>query len=228
MKKLISLILALMLLGSCALAERTLTVQGVGTVKVDANLVGISLGVREMATDVRTAQTTVNAKLDKVIEALNGMGDVVETISTNSIGIYPNYSYEDSGIEAVSSYTAYNNLYVTLKDADAAGACIDTAFAAGANSLDYVDFSTVGSEEASDKALALAVESARHKAEVLAAAAGVQLGGVIEIRDGVDYGFDSNAAYARTEEAADGDTTVMASQQTVSASVTVTFALTDE
>ena len=228
MKKLISMMLALLLVGSFALAERTLTVQGVGNVKADANRAGVSLGVREIAADVKTAQATVNEKLDKVIEALKGMGDAVESISTNSIGIYPNYNYSEDGLERITSYTAYNNIYVTLKDVNGAGACIDTAFAAGANSLDYVDFSTTGSEEAADKAMALAVESARHKAEVLAQAAGVQLGEIVEIRDGTDYGFDSGAAYAKTsvEEAA-GDTSVMASKQTVSASVTITFAILD-
>lgn len=229
MKKLISMILALMLIGSFALAERTITVQGVGNVKTDANRAGISLGVREVAVDVKTAQGNVNEELDKVIEALRSMGDVVEAISTNSIGIYPNYSYSDDGLEQIASYTAYNSLYVTLKDVEAAGVCIDTAFAAGANSLDYVEFSTAGSEEAADKAMVLAVESARHKAETLAAAAGVKLGEIVEIRDGTDYGFDSNAAYARTtaEEDAGAGTSVMASKQTVSASVTITYAILD-
>ena len=228
MKKLISMILVLMLVGSFALAERTLTVQGVGNVKADANRAGVSLGVREVAADVRTAQNTVNEKLDKVIEALKGMGDAVESISTNSIGIYPNYNYSEDGIERITSYTAYNNLYVTLKDADVAGTCIDTAFAAGANSLDYVDFSTTGSEEAADKAMALAVESARHKAEVLAGASGVRLGEILEIRDEADMGYDVNVPYARAAaEEADAGTGVLASQQTISATVLITYAIVE-
>lgn len=228
MKKLIAMILALMLVGSFALAEHTLTVRGVGTVKMDADRVGISLGVREVDTDVQSAQSKVNEKIDKIIEALQGMGDIVDSTSTNSIGIYPNYSYTEDGLEAISSYTAYNSLYVTLKDADSAGACIDKAFAAGANTLDYVDFSAVGTEKASDKALALAVESARHKAEVLAGASGVRLGEILEIRDEADMGYDVNVPYARAAaEETDAGTGVLASQQTISATVLITYAIVE-
>ena len=108
-----------------------------------------------------------------------------------------------------------------------AGAYIDAAFAAGANSLDYVDFSAKDTQEAANQALALAVESARERAKVLAEAAGLDLGGILEIRDGSDSGYDYGAAYARnaSEEDVGGGTEVLASKQSVSASVIITFAL---
>lgn len=223
MKKLVSMVLVLLLIGTCAMAERTLTVQGTGIVSVPADRVNVNLGVREVAPDVLTAQNTVNARIDAVIEALNGMGDTVLSISTNGLGIYPNYSYDE--VESISGYTAYNTLCVTLGDADAAGACIDAAFAAGANSLDYVEFTAQDTAEAAEQALELAVQAARKKAEVLAGAAGVTLGAALQITDGSNSGFyDSGAGAVRTEEA-DASTKLIASSQQVMATVTITYAI---
>ena len=224
-KRLIAIIVAAMLLlGAGALAESSVTVQGVGVVKVDANRVGISLGVREVAVDVMTAQAQVNEKIGSIIDALKEMGVVQDAISTNGIGIYPNYSYEEG--ETIESYTAYNNIYLSLEDVNNTGAYIDAAFAAGANSLDYVEFSAADTDEAADQALALAVQSAKAKAQALADAAGLKLGDVLEIRESGEIGYDSNALHAKSEETDRGaGTDVLASRQTVSAAVSITYAL---
>ena len=126
-------------------------------------------------------------------------------------------------------YTAYNSVILTVTDVDNVGAYIDTAFAAGANDLDYVQFFAVDTIEAGDQALALAVQAAQHKAQVLADAAGVELGELVEIRDEATSVYDVNDGFAKAENA-DGDagTTVLASQQQVSASVTLVYAVSGE
>ena len=179
--RIVALIVALLMLlaGTAALAENTITVQGIGSVKVDSDRAGISLGVREAAAEVMTAQSMVNERISAIVEVLKGMGLTEDDISTNGIGIYPNYNYDDG--ETIIGYTAYNNIYLTVKDVNNTGAYIDAAFAAGANSLDYVEFSATETEEADAKALALAVESAREKARIIADAAGVKLGEIVEM-----------------------------------------------
>ena len=109
MKKLIAICLVLtLLLGACAVAEQaTLTVQGVGVVTVDADRASVTLGVREIAPEVATAQGAVNAKMDAVYAALKEAGAEDSAIATSGIGIYPNYDYSGE-IEQISSYTAYN------------------------------------------------------------------------------------------------------------------------
>jgi hypothetical protein len=225
--KLFAVLLAVLLLaGIGAVAEGTMTVKGTGVVSVDADTANISLGVRLVADDVMTAQSQVNEKLAAIIDALNGAGVGREAISTNSIGIYTNYDYSTEE-ERITGYTAYNSILITLTDVDSVGAVIDTAFAAGANSLDYVEFSARNTAEAADKALALAVDSAKKKAQTLADAAGVKLGDIVQITDNQDYGYDdSSRAYAVTEEADAGSgTMVLASKQTVTANVIITFAI---
>ncbi len=228
MKRVIAIALAALMLlaGVAALAENTLTVNGVGVVHVDADTAGFSLGVRVVGSDVMTAQSQVNERVDAVIAAMKAAGVADDAISTNGIGIYPNYDYSSNGEEQIIGYNAYNNIYVSVPDVDKVGSYIDAAFAAGANSLDYVEFTAKDTAEASDKALALAVESAKQKAKVLAEAAGVELGEILQINDGANFGYDVNAAYARAEEADAGSgTTVLAAKQSVTANVTITFAI---
>ena len=227
--RIVAVVMAILMLlaGTVALAQGSLTVQGTGSVKVESDRAGISLGVREVDEEVLKAQNKVNEKIAAIIEALKAMGVSGDDISTNGIGIYPNYNYDEG--ETIVGYTAYNTLYLTVKDVNNTGAYVDAAFAAGANSLDYVEFSAADTEAADAKALTLAVESAREKAQVLADAAGVKLGGILEIRDSADTGFDGSGIYAKNavaEEAAAG-TSVLASKQTVSATVSITFALED-
>ena len=217
---------ALMLLaGTAALAQGTITVHGVGNVEVNADRAGISLGVREVAEEVMTAQAMVNEKIAAIVDTLKAMGVAEDAIGTNGIGIYPNYNYDEG--ETISGYTAYNTIYVTVKDVNNTGAYIDAAFAAGANSLDYVEFSAAETHEAGTTALQLAVESAREKAQVIAEAAGMKLGGILEIHDNADSGYDGSGIYAKNAAEADAGsgTSVMATKQTVSATVHITFAL---
>lgn len=217
-------VVALLLAGVGALAETTMTVQGTGSVFVNADRAGISLGVREVSKDVMTAQSMVNGKIATIVDAMKQMGIGATDISTNSIGIYPNYSYDDG--EQITGYTAYNTIYLTVKDVDNTGAYIDAAFAAGANSLDYVEFSAAETDEAAAQALTLAVDSAKEKAQVLADAAGVKLGDILEIREAEQTGYSDYPVYAKNESADTGNgTDVLAARQTVSASISVTFAI---
>lgn len=236
MKKALAILMALaMLLAGSALAEaasagqRTLRVQGVGVVTVDADRATVSLGVREVAPDVKRAQGTVNERMDAVIAALREAGIEDGAISSSGIGVYANYSYDDNGDETISSYTAYNSLNVVVNDPDNVGMYIDVAFDAGANSLDYVDFSAANTAEAGEQALQLAVESAGKKAAVLADAAGVKLGAIVEIVDNADMNYyDERNAYSITKDAGMGaGTQLMPARQQVTATVTITYALED-
>ena len=227
MKKGFAMVLALaMLLGACAMAEgRTLTVQGVGVVQVAADRATVSLGVRETGPDVMSTQASVNEKIAAVIAALTEAGVEPGALSTGSIGIYSNYDYSGE-VEQIVGYTAYNSLLFTVTDVDNVGSLIDAAFAAGANNLDYVEFNAADTAEAGEQALALAVQSAGKKAETLAAAAGVQLGEILEIRDNDEMGYGYGNAFAATEDAGKGmATSVLPSQQQVTAAVYITYAL---
>jgi len=77
----------------------------------------------------------------------------------------------------------------------------------------------------------LAVQNAKNKAEIIAAAAGKSLGGILLISEGsqgsyTTYDNGPNVAYARTEGAAKDSTTIVrAAQVSVSATVEISYEL---
>ena len=232
MKKMFAMLLCLAILAlgtGAALAEGTkLTVSGSGTVLVESDLAVVTVGVREASTDVLVAQSTVNEKIAAIKQALLDAGAKESEINTDSINIYANYDYSDN-TEVIVGYTANNTLSVRTTDIDNVGALIDAAFAAGANTLDNVQFTVQDDSEAREQALTKAVEDARRKAEVLAAAAGLQIASIESIAESGVYTYDSMRNYAMMDEAATesggAGTLVQAALVSVDASVSMEFEL---
>ena len=223
-KWLAALLIAVLALTGTALADAKVTVLGTGTVLMDADRATIRVGVRELAEDVIAAQSSVNARIEAIVAALEALGVGEDALSTDTISIYPNYEYSGE-TERIAGYSAYNALSVTIQDIDNVGKIIDAAFEAGANTLDSVTFSASDTAEANHQALALAVKDAMEKAGVLAEAAGMTLGGIESIRESGGYSYSTPVKFARTEAAMDTATRVMASRLEVSATVEVEFEL---
>lgn len=235
MKRLFALVLILaMLLCVPALAEPTvLRVHGTGIVNVTANDAKVILGVRETAQDVRVAQATVNEKINAIYEALIAAGIEKKDIGTESLYIYANYDYS-SQEEKVTGYTATNTIAITTDQLERIGEYIDIAFEAGANTLDTVNFSAPGNEDAQREALELAVQNAFERAEIIAKAAGMKIDAVTlmdETQEDHYYNPIIGAKYsnARVEAAAaDQSTLVQASTLQISTSIIVEFELSKE
>ncbi len=234
MKKLLVLLTCVALLALCAgpaLAEgegTKLSVSGNGTVLVESDLAIVTVGVREASADVLVAQATVNEKIAAIKQALLDAGVQETEINTDSINIYANYDYSDN-TEVIVGYTANNSLSVRTTDIDNVGALIDATFAAGANTLDNVQFTVQDDSEAREQALTKAVEDARRKADVLAAAAGMQVTAIESIAESGVYTYDSMRNFAQmdaaaTEESGAG-TLVQAALVSVDASVSMDFIL---
>lgn len=235
LKKMICCMLVLALAMGCALAEGAmLTVQGAGSVTLRADTATIMLGVRKYATDVKEAQQAVNRSMDAVIEALAGAGVAREDMYTSSISIYPEYNYDaanDDENARIKGYTASNSLTIVTEDIESVGAYIDAAFDAGANTLDDVGFRAADTVEASHQALRLAIESAQAKAQVMAEAAGMELGELVSVQEGDSNTYGAAVPYARNgmaTEAASDKTQVFAAKQEVTATVTLQYALREK
>lgn len=233
MKKMFAMLLCLAILAlgtGAALADGTaLSVTGNGTVLVESDLAIVTVGVQETSKDVLAAQSTVNEKIAAIKQALLDAGVQESEINTDSINIYANYDYSDN-TEVIVGYTARNSLSVRTTDMDNVGSLIDAAFAAGANTLDNVQFTVQDDTQAREQALTMAVEDARRKADVLASAAGLQVASIERISEGGVSVYDSMRNYAAdtvmaAEESGGAGTLVQAALVSVDASVSMEFEL---
>ena len=233
MKKMFAILLCLAILAlgtGAALADGTkLSVTGSGTVLVESDLAIVTVGVQETSKDVLAAQSTVNEKIAAIKQALLDAGVQESEINTDSINIYANYDYSDN-TEVIVGYTARNSLSVRTTDMDNVGSLIDAAFAAGANTLDNVQFTVQDDTQAREQALTMAVEDARRKADVLASAAGLQVASIERISEGGVSVYDSMRNYAAdtvmaAEESGGAGTLVQAALVSVDATVSMEFQL---
>ncbi|MBQ8076546.1 MAG: SIMPL domain-containing protein [Oscillospiraceae bacterium] len=227
MRKLLAVLLAVLLFAVPvqAFADTEITVNGTGETLVSADVAVISLGVMAREKDVLKAQAKVNEAIASVRAALIENGVSEEDINTDYINIYAMYDYM-GGEEELTAYNANSNLAVRVTNKDIVGQIIDAAFAAGANTLNGITFSATDTTEARAASLKLAFEDAKAKAEVLAEAAGLQIIGIEEIREGNTWSYDSGVSnFSRQDVAAEkaAGTVVQAAKIAVSANITVVF-----
>ena len=231
MKKLMALMLclAMLLSAAAALAETKITVEGAGNVRISADTAVISLGVSARDRDVLKAQQQVNEAIAAIRKALIGQGVKEESITTDIMNIYAMYDYQNDQ-EQLAAYNANSTLAVQVTELDAVGALIDAAFAAGANTLNGISFSTSDTEAAENEAMKQAVADAKRKAEVLAEASGLKLTGIEEISEGGVYSYGNSIGNVNTKRTMempameeDAGTVVQAAKLVVTASVSITF-----
>ena len=154
MKKWIALLITLMMVltGSVAPAETRISVSGTGETTVSADTAVISLGVNARNKDVLKAQQAVNETIAAIRKALIEQGIREENINTELINIYALYDYSGDQ-EQLAAYSASSTLAIKVTDIQSVGALIDTAFAAGANTLNGVSFSASDTDEAKAEAI---------------------------------------------------------------------------
>ena len=231
MKRLFVLFIALILTltaAASAMAESTITVNGTGEIRISADTAVISLGVNARDKDVLKAQQKVNESIAAIRTALIGQGVKEENINTEFINIYAAYDYQNDE-EMLSAYNASSTLAIKVTDMESVGTLIDSAFEAGANTLNGISFSASDTEEAENEAMRIAVEDAQKKADVLAQASGLKITGIQTINEGGVYNYENsvgnvNAMRMETTEAKeDAGTVVQAAKLIVNATVSITF-----
>ena len=238
MKRIFAIFICLVLLCAGALAdERVLIVSGEGSVAMDADWASVTVGVELSGEDLTSLQQQVNESMEAICNALTAAGLEEKNISTSQFYVSPVYGsggvsslirgYDGSSSEIVG-YTITNSLSIQTGEIDRIGAYIDTAFAAGANSFNSIQFSLQDESTARQLALERAVADARSKAEIIASASGEELGEVLEIVESdVSSYARSNSKTMWSYESADSASgaTVRASQVVVSANIQITYQL---
>ena len=208
--------------------QSTVTVTGNGSVSVTPDMAEVTFAVETDAKTAEESQQRNVEQVDAVIEALKAKG--IEEKSIQTTGYYLNniYDYER---DVVTGYRTQTMLTVKDQKIEETGALISDAVAAGVNRVQNVRFFASTYDAAYAEALKNAVETARAKAEVLAAASGKTLGEVVSMTEGwqnTEYRYSNADVYAE-EAAADvysaKGLSMMAGEIEISAPVTVVYTL---
>lgn len=157
------------------------TASGEGKVTVVPDTGKVDLGISTTKSTVKDAQNETNTVIKTITDALKKLGIAEKDIQTSNYSIYPQIDYQNGN--KVSGYQVSANVQVTVRDISKLSEAIDAATAKGANSVSGVQFTVADDKlkELQQQARELAVKDAKAKASSLAAAAGVNLGRVVNV-----------------------------------------------
>lgn len=212
-------------------AESLLTVQGEGRVAVAPDRATVTLGVVAEAEAAEAAQQEASRVASAIRDAVVALGIERSQIQTSGLSLSPVYpprppqrQLGGQGLVPVG-YRASNVVSIRVLRLERLGPVIDAAVGAGANSVQGIELGLQDEAPPRRRALAMAVEAARAKAEAIAEAVGATLGEVRSIDEqsfGVQPVFRAEMMQMR---AADVSTPVEAGEVTVEATVTVRWVI---
>ena len=203
-------------------------VTGFASVSVSPDRAVVSFAVETREESAGAAANGNAETMDGVLTALRAAGFTGLTLETHGYSLQPQYGMIEEGnrrVRVIEGYAALNNVRAGLEDLDAVGRAIDAAIGAGANRVAGLSFVASDTEAARREALTMAVEKAREEAATMAAALGHGLGAVLEMRGGSTVPRPRGDGRVFRAESAAVETPIEAADQTVTASVTVKFAL---
>lgn len=191
----ISLLFLLLLLAGCPLrqhqpastASAQLSVRGEGVILAKPDQVEMWLEAVTSATEAETALTKNSAAIERLMQMLMAEGLTAQEYATGQFSIQPEWSRPPRPAPAnwapeIVGYRVSNRLQITTRQVELAGRLLTLAQQAGINRTGNLHFSLADPEAVKREAIAVATQRARQRAAVLAKAAGVTLGGVLEAR----------------------------------------------
>jgi uncharacterized protein YggE len=190
----------------------SVTVLGHGDITAVPDVATITAGVHRQASSAAVALANNTKLMNAVVAALKGSGG--DKLQTQQVSLFP-----QSGPQGeVNAYAADNSVSATVKIAGA-GALIDAAVAAGANTVSGPALDVSGRDPLYRDALKQAVADARTKALALGEAGGFAVGPVSSV---TEEGSSAEPVFAPLAAKSDA-TPLEPGTQDITADVTVTF-----
>lgn len=203
--------------------QRRISVTASAEISAEPDIALISTGVVSEAKTAREALDANSAAMRRLIEGLKSAGIEPRDIQTASFNVEPRYEQtRDGRAPSIVGYRVHNQVRITAREIDRLGQVLDQAVTLGANQIGSIQFEVSKAETLKDDARRAAMVNARRRAELFAAAAGVELGEVLRIEEEVRQDGPP-IPFARTLAAE--SVPIERGTQTLEATVSVTWAL---
>jgi uncharacterized protein YggE len=206
-------------------ATRTLNVNGLGSTNLTPDIAYIYIGVHSEGATASEVVDANKVQTNAVLDALKKAGVDEKDLRTTNFSIWPSQQYSPEGTVTGTVYMVDNTVYVTVRDLDGLGDLLDDTIAAGANSINSIQFDVADKTAAVKEARAKAVEDAKKQAQELADAAGVKLGEIqnISFYDNSPYPVFEGKGGGGGGVAAQSAVAIQPGQLTISVSVSIAY-----
>lgn len=206
-------------------AEQGIIVTGEGRVSQTPDMASITLGVTESAETAAAVMAQVNASVAAILAELDAIGIAAADRQTSGFYLQPVHnnrvSTSSDAPPKIVGYRAGNMVTVRVRDLARLGALMDAVIETGANDFNGLRFGLEDSSEAYAMARNRAVADAMMRAEQLAEAAGVTLGGVQRMTENSHHGGPVMMEMARSSTG----NAIAQGEVDVTAQVTMVFAI---
>lgn len=204
--------------------QRQITVTGEGQVAATPDMATISMGVTFEAETARSAMDATSAATGEMLQQLADLGIESRDMQTSSLTLNPIWADRSSSASkkrGITGFVANNSVHVRLRDLSILGLVLDSVIDDGANNFNGLQFSVQDPDPLANGARQRAVADAIAKAQLLTQAANVSLGPVLSISE---HGGVRPQMLERSA-ARGGNVPIAAGEVTVSATVTMVFAI---
>ena len=173
--------------GNEAVPIPQLTVRGDALLKVPADQIELNIGVVTTDSTVDVALNDNNLRIKQVVQGLRKLGLAENEYHTGRFQIAPQWSPAPRNPPPgwrpdIVGYTVTNTLAIRTGKLELAGKIIAAANAAGANSVDAIQFMLKNPRASRNEAIAIATQNGIADANALAAAASVKLVRILDLK----------------------------------------------
>jgi uncharacterized protein YggE len=169
---------------TAAQPARTIRVSGEGRVQVKPDVARVSAGVQVSGKELQKTSAEAQSRMKAVLEELARLGIAEKDVQTSQFRLEADRPWVNGRQGPVQGYTATNMVRATVRSLDKLPTVLARLTAVGGNAVEGVQFEREDPAPAQREALARAVAAARIKAEVVAHAAGVELGEIVTMDEG--------------------------------------------
>lgn len=170
------LILTALLISMTARAQM-ISVQGTGTVNIEAEFAILAATVIADAQTAALAQSAADKQMTALLTAIGALPRDEQSINAGRLRIQPQYRWNSATNEQeFQGYQATRDLSFKLLELTALGEALQTLSSAGASSVSPPQFGSSQTEAARKQALTIAFDHAKADALALANAANTSLG----------------------------------------------------
>ena len=220
-----------MVFGMAAYAEeerRQMSVSAFGTVSAEPDMARIQIGVQSLGMTAADVLKENSAKMQAILDLLSAEGVANKDVQTTQFGISPQWDRRKNtspdNPPQIVGYAVNNSVNVRVRELPKLGAILDKVTGFGANSIGAIQFDVSNRAELLDQARVAAVKTAKARAEMLAAAADVELGDLLFLNEG--QASFPRPVMARAEASFAADAVPIAQGELdIRASVTLTYEL---
>jgi uncharacterized protein YggE len=167
-------------------APQQLRVQAEGRVEATPDQLRLRLGVITEATDAGQAVSANNQRMTGVMRMLDDLGLDQKDLATGQFQIQPQWSQPPRPTPAnwqreIVGYRVSNDLWIRTTQIDLAGKLLGLAHQSGVNQVGNLQFTIADQDIYQQQAMTLATQKALRQAQVLATAAGAELGAILSL-----------------------------------------------